>query len=392
MARTPSRDSGSRSFGSSKKSRTSSSRDSARKPTSRDSARKVTTGSRDEKKPGAKGPRDFKKTSKTKKNREDKARRPRMTKGPWGDSVYVTSGIVKPKGTSSKPKVTPVKKSLKPAVTPVVHHHDDAEAPVREKGPAKTKAIAPGLLNAEGKEERLQKVLARCGIASRRQAEVLILEGAVTVNGRLVTELGTKVNQHKDKIKVNGKMLFTEIEPVYLALYKPRGYISSLADPEGRPHLGTLLAGIKERVVPIGRMDFNSEGLILLTNDGELHEKIFKARNVPRVYMLKIKGHPTQEDLEFLKNGIFTAQGVVRFAAYNLEQALRNKSWLKLEVIEGANLDIRELLNMRGIMVDRIVRTAIGNISSKGLEPGQYRVLKRRDFEALAEIAQVAAS
>jgi 23S rRNA pseudouridine2605 synthase len=232
-------------------------------------------------------------------------------------------------------------------------------------------------------KERLQKVLAHCGIASRRKAELLILEGAVTVNGRIVTELGTKVDAKHDKIKVNGKLIYTEVEPIYLAFYKPKGVISALSDPEGRQHLGSFLYDIRERVLPIGRMDYNSEGLLLMTNDGALSEKIFKARGLPRVYMVKIKGHPTERDLEFLKRGIFTAQGVVRVAAMEVEQALRNKSWLKLEVTEGAQLDLREVLNHRGLLVDRIVRTAIGGISIKDLQPGQYRFLKRQDFERL---------
>lgn len=266
------------------------------------------------------------------------------SRGRWQDSAYATS----------IPKVTP-----KSAPRTARQH-------LGEKGP-----------------ERLQKVLARVGIASRRNAELLILEGAVTVNGRIVTELGTKVDPAHDKIKVNGKLIFTEIEPIYLALYKPKGVISSLSDPEGRKHVGQLVADVKSRVLPIGRMDYNSEGLLLLTNDGDLSEKIIKSRAVPKVYMVKTKGHPQPKDLEFLKRGIFTAEGVVRFSSFGVEQQLKNKSWLKLEVTEGSRLDLRELLNHRGLLVDRIVRTAIGPLSIKGLRPGQYRYFKRQDFEKL---------
>jgi pseudouridine synthase len=233
--------------------------------------------------------------------------------------------------------------------------------------------------------ERLQKVMAKAGIASRRKAELLILEGAVSVNGRVVTELGTKVDPAKDKIKVNGKLILADVEPIYLALYKPKGVISAMSDPEGRRHLGILLKSVRERVNPIGRLDFNSEGLLLLTNDGKLAEKIFKARELPKTYMLKIKGHPAKEDLDFLKKGVFTAEGVARFAAVDIDLALRNKSWLKVDVIEGAKLDLRELFNRRGLMVDRIVRSAIGHITLRGLEPGEFRFLKRSDFERLLE-------
>lgn len=233
------------------------------------------------------------------------------------------------------------------------------------------------------KQERLQKVLAHVGIASRRKAEILILEGAVTVNGKLVTELGTKVDPQKDKIKVNGKLILTEVEPIYLALYKPKGVISAFSDPQDRPHLGTLLRGIREKVNPIGRMDFNSEGLILLTNDGDLANQIAKSKDLSKTYLVKVKGHPGPEELKFLKQGIFTAQGVVRFDSYELDQKLKSKSWIKLNVLEGAHLDLRELLNRRGLLVDKIVRTAIGKISTKDMKPGDFRFLRKRDFESL---------
>ena len=117
-----------------------------------------------------------------------------------------------------------------------------------------------------------------------------------------------------------------------------------------------------------------------MTNDGDLAEKIFKARELPKLYMVKVKGHPNEKDLDFLKRGIFSAEGVIRFASYGVEQTLRGKSWLKLEVTEGSKLDLRELLNHRGLLVDRIVRTAIGKISIQGLSPGEYRLMKRQDF------------
>ncbi|MBI2605533.1 MAG: rRNA pseudouridine synthase [Deltaproteobacteria bacterium] len=235
----------------------------------------------------------------------------------------------------------------------------------------------------EPKTERLQKVLARAGIASRRNAEILILEGAVTVNGHTVTELGTKVDPAKDKIKVRGKMIYTEIEQLYVAFYKPRGVISALSDPEGRAHIGEYLKGIPARVTPIGRLDFNSEGLILLTNDGELAERIFKSRDLPKTYMIKVKGHPSPEDLGFLKKGFFTREGVLRFLSYGVDKALRSKSWLKLQVAEGSKLDIRELFNRKGLMVDGIIRSGIGHIGLKDMEPGEFRFLTKKDFERL---------
>ena len=233
------------------------------------------------------------------------------------------------------------------------------------------------------KLERLQKVLARAGIASRRAAELLILEGAVTVNGRLITELGSKVDVKKDKIKVQGKLIYTEVEFVYLAFYKPRGMISALSDPEKRPCIGDLVKKIGTRVVPIGRLNFNSEGLLLLTNDGDLANSIFKKRDLPKTYLVKIKGHPTAKELEFLKKGIFTSEGVLRFSSFDFQEKLRAKSWLKLNVIEGSKLDIKEILNRKGLMVDKIIRSEIGTIDITGLEPGDYKFLTKKDFEKL---------
>ncbi|MBI3542154.1 MAG: rRNA pseudouridine synthase [Deltaproteobacteria bacterium] len=284
----------------------------------------------------------------------------RKKRGPWQETAYAVT--VDPAEVAKKRK--PVPSTIEPA----------------EAGA--TPAPAP-----DGKE-RLQKVLARCGVASRRNAELLILEGNVTVNGRPVVELGTKVDPTKDKIKVNGTLIYTEVEPIYIALYKPKGMISSLVDPEGRRHIGHILNSIRERVIPIGRLDYNSEGLLLLTNDGTLAERILKARELPKVYMVKVKGHPTDRDLDFLKRGFFTAEGVVRFASYGVEQALKSKSWIKLEVTEGSRLDLREMLNHKGLLVDRIVRTAIGSVSIQGLEPGEYRFLKRTDFERLLTFAK----
>ncbi len=232
-------------------------------------------------------------------------------------------------------------------------------------------------------EERLQKVLARAGISSRRKAEMLILEGAVSVNGTVVTELGTKVNAIKDKIKVHGKLIMAEVEMLYLSLYKPKGMISALSDPEGRPTIGDLLTSVPSRVTPIGRMDFNSEGLMLLTNDGALSEKILKARELPKVFLIKIKGHPSEADLEFLKQGFFTRSGVLRFSSFGVDQSLRSKSWLRLEVTEGAKLDIKEIFNRKGMMVDRIIRSAVGHLTTDGMEPGEYKFLSRKEFEKL---------
>lgn len=296
--------------------------------------------------------------------RERSADRPKISKGPWSDNAYLPSSMV----NDSKLRAKSVK----------VDEKSKPRATKRELD-----ALAADTPTDHGGKERLQKVLARAGVASRRAAETLILEGSVTVNGRPVTELGTRVDATADKIKVNGKLIMTEVEPLYVAFYKPKGMISAMSDPEGRPHLGQITAQLRERVIPVGRLDYNSEGLIILTNDGDLADKIVKARGLPKVYMVKVKGHPKDAELDFLKRGFFSADGVVRFASYGVEQSLRSKSWLKLEVVEGSKLDLRELLNHKGLLVDRIIRTAIGSLSIKGLNPGEYKLLKRADVEKL---------
>jgi 23S rRNA pseudouridine2605 synthase len=232
-------------------------------------------------------------------------------------------------------------------------------------------------------QERIHKIIAAAGLCSRRKAEELILAGEVTVNGVLVTELGSKADPVNDKIKVQGKLIMTDNEKLYVVYNKPRGVVCALSDPEGRPSLSHLIARLNQRVVPVGRMDFNSEGLLLLTNDGDMANKLFRARRLPKTYHLKIKGHFRPEELEFLRDGIYTQEGVVRFRKITLDEKLRNKTWLGLQVIEGASLDLREILNHRGLLVDRIVRTKIGDMAMGELAPDDFRLVKKEEFEAL---------
>ncbi len=222
---------------------------------------------------------------------------------------------------------------------------------------------------------RLQKVLAQAGLAaSRRKAEVLILEGAVTVNGKLVTELGTKVNPLKDSIKVNGKLIHTETQLLYIAFNKPNGMICALSDPQGRSNLGDVLRHLPARVNPIGRMSISAEGLLLLTNDGELAEKILKSKIIPKTYLIKVRGHPELKDLDRLRIG-----------QIRIEKRLPNKSWIELKTTGSKSLDYKEILSRRGWLVDKIVRTEIKKISVRSIEPGAYLFLGRKDFEKLLD-------
>src|SRR5438477_6262917 len=156
--------------------------------------------------------------------------------------------------------------------------------------------------------ERLQKIIAAAGIASRRKAEELITGGAVTVNGQVVTELGTKADPEHDHIRVNGKLLRGAERHVYLLMNKPREYVTTVSDPEGRPTVMDLLRGLKARVYPVGRLDYGSEGLLLLTNDGELANSLMKAAShVPKIYLVKVAGTPAAESLERLRSGVSIA-------------------------------------------------------------------------------------
>ena len=156
--------------------------------------------------------------------------------------------------------------------------------------------------------ERLQKIIAAAGITSRRSAEKLISSGAVSVNGQIVTELGTKADPERDHIRVNGKLLHGAERQIYLLMNKPKGYVTTVRDPEGRPTVMDLLRGIRVRVYPVGRLDYASEGLLLLTNDGELAHKLMKAAShVPKIYLVKVAGVPAAESLERLRSGVFIA-------------------------------------------------------------------------------------
>src|SRR5689334_7979174 len=154
--------------------------------------------------------------------------------------------------------------------------------------------------------ERLQKIIAAAGIASRRSAEKLITSGAVSVNGQIVTELGTKADLERDHIRVNGKLLHGAERHVYLLMNKPKGYVTTLHDPERRPTVMDLLHGVGARVYPVGRLDYASEGLLLLTNDGEFANRLMKAAShLPKTYMVKVAGSPAGEDLAKLREGIY---------------------------------------------------------------------------------------
>jgi 23S rRNA pseudouridine2605 synthase len=229
-------------------------------------------------------------------------------------------------------------------------------------------------------EERLQKLIASAGIASRRKAEEMILNGEVTVNGQVVRELGTKADPERDHIKVSGKRINSLLEnkkKVYLLLNKPKGYLSSLSDPQQRPLVTKLIAKEVGRVHPVGRLDFNTEGLLLLTNDGALTKAITTAaHNIPKVYEVKVKGTPDQHAIERLKKGVTidekrTAPAKIR----KIETSEAGNTWFEVTLLEGRNHQIRKMFDIIGHSVIKLRRTRIGHLNDRGLALGKYRHL-----------------
>lgn len=233
--------------------------------------------------------------------------------------------------------------------------------------------------------ERIQKIIARAGLASRRQAEALIAEGSVTVNGK-IAQLGDQAIAGKDAIKVNGKLLLLKEPLTYIAFHKPKGVISTLVpDPQGRATLGEFLKKIRIRVFPVGRMDFNSEGLILLTNDGALAEKIQKSKDVVRVYSAKIKGHPEPRILDKLSRPQRIDGKQITPYSVKVTQELAQKSFLELTFVGQIGIDVRSFLERQNLLVERIIRKAIGNVSLKNLPVGHYRILNQSQVTAIVD-------
>jgi 23S rRNA pseudouridine2605 synthase len=233
-------------------------------------------------------------------------------------------------------------------------------------------------------EERLQKLIASAGIASRRKAEEMILNGDVTVNGKIILELGSKADPEKDHIKVSGKLINPKLEnkkKVYIILNKPKGYLSSLSDPQNRPLVTKLLPEGHSRVHPVGRLDFHSEGLLLLTNDGALTKAITTAAvHIPKVYEVKVKGAPMAEAIERLRKGIViegkrTAPAKIK----KLESSEGGNTWYEVTLYEGRNNQIRKMFDLIGHSVVKLKRTKIGHLTDRGLPIGKHRLLTLED-------------
>lgn len=237
-------------------------------------------------------------------------------------------------------------------------------------------------------EQRLQKLIAAAGIASRRHAEDLISAGQVSVNGKIITELGAKADPETDHIKVKGRLinsLLAQHENVYILLNKPRGYLTSMSDPDERPLVTDLLPSSLGRLHPVGRLDFNTEGLLLLTNDGDFTNRITAARNrIPKVYRAKVKGMPTEKAIERLRRGITIGEDErpARAEVRRLRES-RTNSWYEVILTEGRNQQVRRMFDAIGHSVIKLVRTRIGNLEEKNLKPGGWRRLTEREVRRL---------
>lgn len=245
-------------------------------------------------------------------------------------------------------------------------------------------------------EERLQKILARAGIASRRAAEELMRAGRVTVNGTVADRLGTRADPERDHIKVDGRRVqLPRGRRLYLAAFKPPAMITSLSDPEGRPTIVDLLktAGIRRRVFPVGRLDWDADGLLLLTDDGEWAARIQHPRyHLPKTYSVKVHGRPSHADLDRLRRGIHLEPGVrTAPCEVRIERTLERNTWLTVVLREGRQNQLKRMFARIGCPVRRIRRTAIGSLKLGRMRLGEVRRLTDRELAAIERDLRTAA-
>ena len=232
-------------------------------------------------------------------------------------------------------------------------------------------------------EQRLQKIIADAGITSRRKAEQIILEGRVSVNGKPVSKLGSKADLEKDHIRVDGRLLARTTEYIYLLLNKPVGYVSTVKDPEGRPTVMSLVKGIKQRVYPVGRLDYHSSGLMILTNDGELANFLMaRASAIPRSYQVKLEGRPDPEGIEKLRTGI-VLDGRRTEPCEIRALGQEEKPWFEITLIEGRYHQVRRMFERVGKGVVKLKRVGIAFLTDKGLLPGKARHLTHAEVDRL---------
>jgi 23S rRNA pseudouridine2605 synthase len=232
-------------------------------------------------------------------------------------------------------------------------------------------------------QERLQKILSQTGIASRRQAEKIMTEGRVTVNGSAVTELGTKADLETDHIKVDGKLIRAPKNQTYIVLNKPNNTVTTVTDPEGRATVMDLLRGVKERVYPVGRLDYHSEGLLLLTNDGDLANRIMSAHtHLQKTYLVKVTGELDDDSAQRFREGVPLMGRRTLPAGLRLLQRAQNP-WYEVKLVEGRNNQIRLMFKHFGKLVEKLKRVRIGPLELGPLKPGEFRHLSDEEIKKL---------
>jgi pseudouridine synthase len=237
-------------------------------------------------------------------------------------------------------------------------------------------------------EERLQKILSQSGVASRRHAEKLMTEGRVTVNGSIVTELGSKADIERDHIKVDGRLLHAPKHMVYLAMNKPDSSVTTVSDPQGRATVMDLLRGVKERVYPVGRLDYHSEGLLLFTNDGELANAVMSAHtHLPKTYVVKANGTLTAEQEQRFRRGVPLSGRRTLPAGLKLIREAKNP-WYEVTLTEGRNNQIRMMFKHFGLLVEKLKRVRIGPVELGPIKPGEFRHLDLEEIKRLKRALQ----
>src|SRR3984893_8011895 len=232
-------------------------------------------------------------------------------------------------------------------------------------------------------QERLQKILSQAGVASRRQAEKIMLEGRVTVNGAVVTELGSKADLDSDHIKVDGRLLHAPKRLSYIILHKPNNTVTTVTDPQHRATVMELLHGVKERVYPVGRLDYHSEGLLLLTNDGEIANAVMSAAtHLPKTYVVKVNGRLTAEQEQKFREGVPLSGRRTQPAGLKMVREAENP-WYEVKLYEGRNNQIRLMFKHFGKLVEKLKRVAIGPLELGPLKTGQFRYLAGPEVEKL---------
>lgn len=233
--------------------------------------------------------------------------------------------------------------------------------------------------------ERLQKILAAAGIASRRACEQIILEGRVQVNGKTVIELGTKADPQRDEITVDLLPIRRE-QPVYILMNKPKGYVTTVKDEDGRPTVMALLHGVEARVYPVGRLDFNSEGLLLMTNDGALAQRLTDpGSHIPKIYLVKVHRMPKPETLDEFRSGFRLEGRRLKPCGIEIFEKADNP-WLKVTLTEGKNQQIRKMFAAVGHPVSKLKRIQFGPLDDPFLKPGEWRFLKPNELAVLKSL------